>query len=97
MTADEAIAVDRENLRAKLAELRKHEKQVRTSPLRYLTNPWVHLGIAAIIGYGLGRRSRYAPAAVAPTEPMTHAIIRAGILALGQTLVRRAVVVLFDE
>jgi hypothetical protein len=69
---------------------------VRTalSPIRYLANPWVRIGIAAVIGYRLGRPSgsraglETAPAGV---ETLTHAIVRASLVTLAQAFVRRAV------
>lgn len=96
MTQDDAITLARDNLTAKLTELRRREAHVRTAvaPLRYLANPWLHLGIAAVIGYRLGRPSRTAPVAAVPAggETLTHAIVRAGLVAITQAFVSRALV-----
>jgi len=89
------IAVAHGNLTAKLTELRRRETRVRTAlaPIRHLANPWVRIGIAAVIGYRLGRPSRSrarletAPAGV---ETLTHAVVRASLIALAQAFVRRA-------
>src|SRR5438046_216928 len=96
MDTHESITQARASLGAKLTELRRRETHVRTAvaPIRYLANPWLHVGIAALVGYRLGRPRRNI-ARVEPTlggETMTHAILRAGVIALAQALVRRAVV-----
>ena|ERR1044071_4471318 len=98
---DDAITLARDNLTAKLVELRRREAHVRTAvaPLRYLANPWLHLGIAAVIGYRLGRPSRsVAPVASAPAsgETLTHAVVRASLVAITQAFVGRALVSLGD-
>lgn len=99
--SDDAIVVARANLTAKLAELRRREAHVRTAvaPMRYLANPWLQVGIAALVGYRLGRPSRSSlpVECTARAETVTHAIVRAGVVALAQVLVRRAVAALVDE
>jgi hypothetical protein len=96
------IALARDNLTAKLGELRRREKHVRAvlSPVRYLANPWLYVGIAAVVGYRLGRPGPI-PAAVdtapARRETVAHAIVRASMIAIGQALARRALVRIVDE
>jgi hypothetical protein len=89
------IALARDNLTAKLGELRRREARVRVflSPLRYLANPWLRVGVAAVIGYQLGRASP-ARAAVerVPAGPDTliRSLVRASLVAVAQAVVRRA-------
>ena len=94
-----SIEVARSNLTAKLAELRRRESHVRSAiaPLRHLANPWLHLGIAAVIGYRLGRRPRSAAAPIPSTPTMTGTIVRAGIVAAAEAIVRRVAVALVNE
>jgi hypothetical protein len=106
--SDHSIERARSNLTAKLAELRRRESHARNAiaPLRYLANPWLHLGIAAFVGYRLGRpqaRSNERAALIAPTvsmpraQTLTGTIVRAGIVALTEAIVRRVAVALVDE
>jgi len=95
------IALARNSLTAKLGELRRREARVRTalSPMRHLANPWLRVGVAALVGYQLGRRrpSRAAVAAPpAPAETVLRAVVRAGLIAVAQAVVRRVVVQLIE-
>jgi hypothetical protein len=93
------IAVAHDNLTAKLSELRRRETSVRAqlSPIRYLASPWLYVAIAGLVGYRLGRPGTRqvvlaaAPAVPAQAETITHAIVRATVVAAAQALVRRAV------
>jgi hypothetical protein len=93
MTDDQSIAIARGNLTAKLTELRRRETQARSaiSPLRYLANPWVHVGIAAFVGYRLGRprAGAAAPILSTPGPTFTRTIVRAGVVAIAEAIVRR--------
>jgi len=98
---DHSIALARSNLTAKLAELRLRESQARSAiaPLRYLANPWLHLGIAAFVGYRLGRPGHpAAPRVETPREhTITRTIIRAGVVAAAEAIVRRLAVALVEQ
>jgi len=87
----------RTNLSAKLAELRRREARVRVAvaPIRQLANPWLQIGVAAVVGYRLGRPSR-AVTTVVGGGTLIHALVRASVVAVAQALVRR-VVELVDE
>jgi len=96
------IALARDNLTAKLGELRRREAHVRAvlSPVRYLANPWLHVGIAAVVGYRLGRPDPIAGSvetAPARRETVIDAIVRASLVAIAQALARRAMVRIVDE
>src|SRR5689334_8861247 len=94
------IGVAHDELTAKLTELRRRETAVRTqlSPLRYLASPWLYVGIAAFVGYRLGRPSPRAEVSVpAQDETIAHAVVRASVIAVAQALVRHAVVALVEE
>jgi hypothetical protein len=96
MTED-AIATARSKLTTKLAELRRRELHAieTLAPLRHLANPWLHLGIAAFIGYRLGRPHRAPPPIAAPpADSMTRTIVRAGVIAAAEAIVRRVAVLL---
>ena len=93
------IVLARRNLTSKLAELRKRETRVREaiSPMRHLGNPWLRLGLAALVGYRLGRRPRTAPAAPAARtglelvprqDSLMQGIIRAGAIAVTTAIMR---------
>jgi hypothetical protein len=92
------IALARDHLTAKLGELRRREVRVRTvlSPFRHLANPWLRIGIAAVVGYRLGR-PRPAPApdtaglTPARSETLVRAVVRASLVAVAQSVVRRLV------
>ena len=90
------VALAREHLTVKLGELRRREASVRTmlSPLRHLANPWLRVGMAAFIGYRLGRPGPRA-AAVGPTpagpETLLRAVVRASLVVLAQAAMRRVV------
>jgi len=90
------IALARDRLTAKLGELRRREARVRRllSPISQLANPWLRIGVAAIIGYRLGRPDP-SPAAVGPTparsETLVRVIVRASLVAVAQAVVRRVV------
>lgn len=89
------ITLARDNLTAKLGELRRREARVRAllSPARYFTNPWLRVGLAAVIGYRLGRAGsvRAAVPAEAGPDTLIRSLIRAGLVAVAQAAVRRAV------
>ncbi|HEY6173963.1 MAG TPA: hypothetical protein VIX73_05935 [Kofleriaceae bacterium] len=95
------IALARDNLTAKLGELRRREARVRTvlSPMRHLANPWLRVGVAAAIGYRLGRAGPVR-IAVEPTsagsETLFRSIVRAGLVVVAQAVVRRAVAELME-
>jgi hypothetical protein len=96
------IALARDNLSAKLGELRRRESHVRTvlSPIRHLANPWLHVAIAAVVGYRLGRPGRAASSIAAPParrDTVIHAILRASAVAIAQAVARGAIVRLIDE
>src|SRR5712672_930827 len=90
------IAVAHDQLAAKLEELRRRERQARTrlSPIRHLASPWLYVGIAGLVGYRLGRPNpRCASDVTVPArdETLTHAVVRASVVAVAQALVRRLV------
>jgi hypothetical protein len=96
------IALARDSLAVKLAELRRREEHVRTvlSPIGQLWNPWLRVGVAALVGYRLGRPSPLrAAVATAPAQPETliHAIVRASLVVVAQAVVRRVVVQLVGD
>ena len=96
------IAIARDQLTAKLVELRRRETHVRSmlSPFRYLANPWLHVAIAGVVGYRLGRpHPRLAAVEPAPRgdETLIHAVMRASMVAIAQALVRRAVASFVEE
>jgi hypothetical protein len=90
------IALARDHLTVKLGELRRREARVRRvlSPIRQFANPWLRIGVAAFIGYRLGRPDP-TPAAVEPTparsETLVRAVVRASLVAIAQAVVRRIV------
>jgi hypothetical protein len=94
------IATTRDQITAKLTELRRRETRVRTAlaPLRYLANPWLGFGVAAFVGYRIGRPTAVGAIAVAPAvrESLTRAIVRVGVIVIAQGLARRAVQALVD-
>jgi hypothetical protein len=90
------IALARAHLTAKLAELRRREAQVRTalSPIGYLGNPWLRVGLAAVIGYRLGRPAPVRMAVdtrPARADTLIHALVRASLVVVAQAIVRRMV------
>jgi len=96
------IALARDNLAAKLGELRRREAHVRTvlSPVRYLASPWLHVALAAFIGYRLARPDpiRAAmPAAPSHRDTIIRAVARASVIAVAQAVARRAVIGLVDH
>jgi len=96
------MALARDNLAAKLGELRRREAHVRAvlSPVRYLANPWLHVGIAVVVGYRLGRPDPTADSvetAPARRETVVHAIVRASVVAIAQALARRVLVRLVSD
>lgn len=96
------IALARDNLTAKLGELRRREARVRAvlSPVRHLASPWLYVGIAAVVGYRLGRPDpipRSIEIAPARRETVVHAIVRASVVAIAQALARRAMARIVDE
>jgi hypothetical protein len=95
------IALTRDSLTAKVAELRRREAHVRVvlSRARHLANPWLYVGIAAVVGYRLGPNSARAAVATTPPqrETVIQAIVRAGVVAIAQAVARRVVVRLVDE
>jgi hypothetical protein len=95
------IELARDSLTAKLAELRRREESVRTvlSPIRHLANPWLRIGVAAFIGYRLGRRSPVPVPMETPSlrpETLLGAVVRASLVVVAQAVVRRVVVELVD-
>jgi hypothetical protein len=91
----------RDRLTAKLGELRRREESVRTvlSPIRHLANPWLRIGVAAFIGYRLGRRSPVPASALTPSvrsETLLGAVVRASLVVVAQAVVRRVVVELVE-
>jgi hypothetical protein len=96
------IALTRDSLTAKLGELRRREAHVRAvlSPVRHLANPWLYVGIAAVVGYRLGRPDPVQSAVATtppPRETVIQAIVRASVVAIAQAVARRVVVRLVDE
>ena len=96
------IALARDGLTAKLGELRRRESQVRTalSPIRHLTNPWLHVAIAAVVGYRLGRPGRtHSTIEATPVrrDTLIQVIGRASAIAIAQALARAAISRLVDE
>src|SRR5438067_11621359 len=90
------IALAHDQLAEKLEELRRRERHARTrlSPIRHLASPWLYVGIAAVVGYRLGRPGPHsAPAETVPArdETLTHAVVRASLVAVAQAIVRRLV------
>ena len=87
------ITLARDNLTAKLGELRRREARVRVflSPARYLANPWLRVGLAAVIGYQLGRAgpARAAVAYAPGPDTLIRSLVRAGLVAVAQAVVRR--------
>jgi hypothetical protein len=99
------IVVAHDQLTAKLAELRRRETLMRSqlSPIRYLASPWLYVAIAGLVGYRLGRPGARSLPVAAPrpapvrAESMTHAVVRASVVAAAQALVGRAVLSLVSE
>jgi hypothetical protein len=96
------IALARDNLTVKLGELRRREAHVRAvlSPVRHLASPWLYVGIAAVVGYRLGRPDRIrgsVESAPAHRETVVHAIVRASMVAIAQALTRRVISRIVDE
>ena len=74
-----------------------HRRQARLRSM--LDDPWLRVGLAAFIGYRLGSPRRTEDArATRPVrdDTLTQAFVRAGLLALAQTLARRALIALAD-
>lgn len=99
------IALARHNFTAKLGELRRREASVRAvlSPIRHLANPWLRIGVAALIGYRLGRRHPVCAAiettparSAARSETLFGAIVRASLVVVAQAVVRRVLVELVE-
>jgi hypothetical protein len=102
------IELARRNLTDKLTELRRREASVRSAvaPIRYLANPWLHLGIAVVIGYRFGgavARARATTTVVpspssapSPQDSLPRTLVRAGMVAIAQVVVRRVVTDLVD-
>ena len=89
------IALARGQLTVKLGELRRREARVRTalSPLRHLANPWLRIGVAAVIGYRLGIPDPIPAAGPVParSESLVRAVVRASLVAVAQSVVRHLV------
>jgi hypothetical protein len=91
------IALARHSFTSKLGELRRREASVRAvlSPIRHLANPWLRIGVAALIGYRIGRRHPVCAAVEttpARSETLFGAIVRASLVVVAQAVVRRVVV-----
>jgi len=96
------ISQAHENLTAGLDELRRRETRLVSAwaPIRVLGNPWLRFGVAALVGYRLGRpRVDHGAPAAAPArdETLTHAIARASAIVIAQVVVRRVAGALVDE
>jgi hypothetical protein len=93
------IALAHDGLTTKLAELRRREARVRTalSPIRHLANPWLRIGVAAFIGYRLGRPDPAREPAPARSESLLGAIVRASLVVAAQVAVRRVLVELVAD
>jgi hypothetical protein len=96
------IALARDGLSAKLGELRRRESHVRTvlSPIRHLANPWLHVAIAAVVGYRFGRPGRTESTIEAMPvrrETLVQAFVRASAVAIAQAVARGAIARLVDE
>jgi hypothetical protein len=92
--AQHRIAVSRDRLAAKIAELRKRETRVRVAiaPIRHLASPWLRLGLAAFVGYRLGRRAPTGNPGVAliPRAPsLVGELLRAGAMTVAASIMRR--------
>jgi hypothetical protein len=99
-TITSRISQAHENLTAGLDELRRRETRFvgAWAPIRGLGNPWIRFGLAALVGYRLGRpRCNHDVPVSARGETLTHAIVRAGAIVIAQAVVRRAVGALVDE
>jgi hypothetical protein len=93
------IALAHDGLTTKLTELRRREARVRTvlSPIRHLANPWLRIGVAAFIGYRLGRPDPARASAPARSETLLGAIVRASLVVVAQAAVRRVLVELIAD
>jgi hypothetical protein len=93
------IALAHDGLTTKLTELRRREARVRTalSPIRHLANPWLRIGVAALIGYRFGRPGPAREAAPACAETLLGAIVRASLVVVAQAAVRRVLVELIAD
>jgi hypothetical protein len=98
--SDERIAVARDHLTGKLAELHRRQTAVVTalSPLRHLANPWLGVGLAVLVGYRLGRPALGAVAApvelrrtVVDPPSFVRSIVRATAVVAAEMVVRRAI------
>jgi hypothetical protein len=93
------IALAHDSLTAKLTELRRREARVRTvlSPIRHLGNPWLRIGVAAFIGYRLGRPDPPRQTAPARSETLLGAVVRASLVVVAQVAVRRVLAELIAD
>jgi hypothetical protein len=93
------IALAHDGLTSKLTELRRREARVRTvlSPIRHLANPWLRIGVAALIGYRLGRSGPARETEPARSETLLGAIVRASLIVVAQAAVRRVLVELIAD
>lgn len=93
------IALAHDGLTAKLTELRRREARVRTAlaPVRHLANPWLRIGVAALIGYRLGRPKPDRDRAPVRAETLLGAIVRASLVVVAQAAVRRVLVDLIAD
>lgn len=81
----------RERLRARLDGLRRRVTHARG----YVASPWIRFGSAAAVGYLLGRREHEEPdvraaSPLATREPIVHAVVRAALVAVVNSAIRRA-------
>ena len=79
----------RTSLTEKLGELHRRATSAKEtlSPWHHWKNPWVRIGIGAVIGFAVGRRR---PAEARTHESLVHSIVRAGLSAAAAVLVTRS-------
>lgn len=92
------IALARSGIADKLGELQQRGARVRAalSPLTYLANPWLRIGIGIGVGYLLGsrRRSTARPQVLevgAPSMSLSQMVVRSTVLIVAEAAVRRVV------
>jgi hypothetical protein len=91
------ITLARNRLTAKLREFQRRGTHARAvlAPMRHLASPWLYVGVAAFVGYRLGRPAPVCATIAAPpcgTDTLLHAVVRASLVAIAQAVVRRVVV-----
>jgi hypothetical protein len=94
------ITKARADLTEKLDELRRREEKVRTSiapikHLQHLASPWLRVGLAALAGLSVGKRSvqRSSTAMVRYREPsMLDSVAKIAVIAASAVALYRAVV-----